>query len=380
MAAAVSEKPCQGLQKVPEKNVRIRHIPRELDAIWGELHRGLDEDQAVTRACMSNLIIYCDDDEQTRDVIEMLPDIVVPHPSRVVLLTGLGQTGEPGLDVFVSGLYSRLPSGLQVSAELIRVIADSTARKRLAPVARAHLVGDLPTTLWWASHQPAPFHGDVFNPLTAMADQIIYDNIGWTEPTRGMQAMSSWVAAQRSEYVIHNLAWRRLKHWRNLLGQVLDPALLPGALSAVTNLHIQHGPHAVAMASLLVGWLAALLGWQVEGGKLATGKQTLWHFSVANRQFPVTLSRVADAAPCALARIEWSWLDAGSERHTVFADLGDDRLGVIEVDLDLPVRAVSVPPATQGVMVAAQMAHRERDRIFERALETGNSMTAVLLK
>ncbi|QLQ32323.1 MAG: glucose-6-phosphate dehydrogenase assembly protein OpcA [Candidatus Thiothrix singaporensis] len=120
------------------------------------MNQELGENQVVTRACMSNLIIYCDDDEQTLKVNEALPRIVSAHPCRVILLTGLGHTGEPGLDVFVSGLYSKLSSGLQVSAELIRVIADASARKRLAPVARAHLVGDLPTTLWWASLEPAP--------------------------------------------------------------------------------------------------------------------------------------------------------------------------------------------------------------------------------
>lgn len=375
----MNEKPGHRLQKVPERNVRIRHIPRELDAIWAGLHQELGEDQIVTRACMSNLIIYCDDDEQTREIEKVLPDIVVPHPSRIVLLTGLGYTGEPGLDVFVSGLYRRLPSGLQVSAELIRVVADASALKRLAPVARAHLVGDLPTTLWWASHQPAPFLSEVFNPLTAMGDQIIYDSYGWTSPTKGMQAMSRWVAAQSSEYVIDNLAWRRLKHWRNLLSQVLDPAVLPGALVAVTSLRVEHGPHAVAMSSLLVGWLASLLGWRVEGGKVVPGKQTVWQFSVSSRQFPVTLTRVEDA-PSAPVRIEWTWRDPQGERRTVFADLGDDRLGVIEVDSDLAGRAVSVPAATQGMMVAAQMAHRTRDHIFERALDTGNLMTGVLLK
>ncbi|MCB1800080.1 MAG: glucose-6-phosphate dehydrogenase assembly protein OpcA [Gammaproteobacteria bacterium] len=375
----MNEKSRQSLQSVPEKNVRIRNIPRELDAIWAGLHQQLTEDQVVTRACMSNLIIYCDDDDQTRDIRRILPDIVTPHPSRVILLTGLGYTSEPGLDVFVSGLYSNLPGGVQVSAELIRVVADSTARKRLAPVARAQLVGDLPTTLWWASHQPAPFLSDVFNPLTAHVDQIIYDSFGWSEPTKGMHAMSRWVAAQSAEYVIDNMAWRRLKHWRSLLSQVLDPAVLPGALAGISRLKIEHGPHAVAMTALLVGWLASLLGWQVKGGKTVPGKQTVWQFGVSGRQFTVTLTRV-EQAPSAPVRIEWSWRGSASDQRIVFADLGDNRLGLIEADSNLPARVVSALPATQGTMVAAQMAHRSRDRVFERALDSGNSMIAVLLK
>lgn len=378
MALVVNEQTRQRLLRVEEKNVRIRNIPRELDTIWAGLQQELGAGQAVTRACMANLIIYCDDDVQTREINEALPYIVLVHPCRVILLTGLGHTGEPGLDVFVTGLYSKLPSGLQVSAELIRVIADASARKRLAPVARAHLVGELPTTLWWASLEPAPFLGEVFNPLTAMADQIIYDSFGWKSPTKGMQAMYRWVKAQSAEYVIHNLAWRRLKHWRNLISQSLNPALLPNALSGVTNLQISHGPSSVAMTSLLVGWLAAMLGWRVDGGKVVADKQTVWQFNIAGRRVPVTLTRLADA-PSGPSLIEWRWRDDGEERRVVFADLGSDRLGVLEAESDIPVRVVLASTGNGAQLVAAQMAHRTRDRIFERALETGNLMTSVLL-
>ena len=375
----MSKSPRHRLQTVAEKNVRIRHIPQELDAIWAGLHGELSEGQAVTRACMSNLIVYCDDDEQTREVMQALPDIVLPHPSRVVVLTGLGHTGEPGLDVFVSGLYSKLPSGIQVSAELIRVVADETARKRLPPVARAHLEGDLPTTLWWASHEPAPSLGDLFHQLTAIADQIIYDSVGWKHPAEGMHAMSRWVAAQSSEYVIYNLAWRRLKYWRALLSQVLDPHVQPGALSGVTEIYIDHGPHAVSMGSLLVGWLASVLGWRVEGGQAVAGKHTVWQFAVDARQVSVTLARSEqlDSAPC---KLRWQWRYQDRDYQAVFADLGDQRLGIIEDESDVPMRVVHTQLSSQGALVAAQMAHRERDLVFEKALETGNAMTRVLLK
>jgi glucose-6-phosphate dehydrogenase assembly protein OpcA len=365
--------------RVPERNVRIRDIPRELDAIWAALQQASAQSHVVTRACMSNLIVYCEDDDQTSGINAALPQIVLSHPCRVLLLTGLGHTTEPGLDVFVSGLYRKLPGGLQVGAELIRVIADDSARLRLAAVARAHLVGDLPTTLWWAATEPAPFVSDVFTPLTKIADQIIYDSWGWNSPSRGMQAMARWVKAQSGEYVIYNLAWRRLKYWRGLLSQSLSPAVLPCALRGVTRLQIEHGPHSVAMTALLVGWLAAMLGWQVEGGKVVTGKQTVWTFNVAGRRIPVTLTRVAEA-PLGPSLMAWHWEEDGVERRAVFANLGAERIGVVAADSDIPMGLVHAPSASEAQLVAAQMAYRTRDNTFERALETGNSMTGVLLR
>ncbi|QLQ32324.1 MAG: glucose-6-phosphate dehydrogenase assembly protein OpcA [Candidatus Thiothrix singaporensis] len=132
------------------------------------------------------------------------------------------------------------------------------------------------------------------------------------------------------------------------------------------------------MSALLVGWLASLLGWRVEGGKVVAGKQTVWQFSIANRRVPVTLTRVAEAPP-GLSRIDWRWREGSVERRAVFANLGAERLGVVEAESDIPVRLIHAPAASQADLVAAQMAHRARDKVFERALETGNSMTNVLL-
>lgn len=132
------------------------------------------------------------------------------------------------------------------------------------------------------------------------------------------------------------------------------------------------------MSSLLVGWLASLLGWRVEGGKVVAGKQTVWQFSIGNRRVPVTLTRLVEAPP-GPSRIDWRWREGSAERRAVFADLGGDRIGVVEVESDIPVRLLHAPAACQADLVSAQMAHRARDRVFERALETGNSMTSVLL-
>src|SRR5438309_11520981 len=42
----------------------------------------------MQRACMSNLVIFCDRPEQARAVEEAVPAIVAEHPARVLLLLG----------------------------------------------------------------------------------------------------------------------------------------------------------------------------------------------------------------------------------------------------------------------------------------------------
>ncbi|OFZ68098.1 MAG: hypothetical protein A2Z01_12435 [Betaproteobacteria bacterium RBG_16_58_11] len=359
---------------LPHK-VSVAQIQHELDGLWESLYQQANEDKAVTRACMSNLIIYCDD-EQIQAIEQAIPAIVQVHPARVIVLSQ-GKTDEPGIEVFVSGEYAELNSGWQVCAEQIRIVADAESSRRLTSVTRAHLIGDLPTTLWWASQQPPPLAGKLFFKLATMSDQIIYDSIGWTNPAQSMKAMSRWVAAERNQHVIFNLAWRRLKPWRRILSQVLDPVVQPGALERVSQVTIEHGPHALPTALLLLGWLASRLGWQPVDGKVLSAKKTVWQFNAAGHQIPVTVSRLEQGEPTT-HKLNWYWRDATGEHKIVFALLGDQRLGIVEDSSDVPVRVTTAPELTHSALVSAQLAHRARDKLFERALEIGNAMTSML--
>lgn len=361
----------------PAQKVRIASIQRELDAIWDDAHKELSGDEIVTRASMSNLLVYCDDDEQAAEVQISIPRIVQSHPSRVLILTGKGSTSEPGIEVFVSGHYRHLTGGWQVSAEQIRVVADGSADKRLPSIARAQLIGDLPTTLWWASRRPPPSAGQLFFQLATLSNQIIYDSVAWINPTKGVQAMSQWVNAQRDEYVVINLAWRRLKPWRSLISQVLSPAVEPGALAHVSRLSIEHGPHALASIYLMLGWLGSRLEWQVKSGKVLPGKQVEFELRSGNRAVSVRIRRL-DSGPCGPIRLEWYWQSDGGEQRAVIADLGDERLGIVEEESDVAVRIVSTPRNDRSTLVAAQMAHRTRDKVFEQSLDKANVLMNVL--
>lgn len=361
----------------PARKVDIAQIQKELDGLWESFEQDVRDGAAVTRACMSNLIIYCDNEAQAQEIEHSIPAVVQVHPARVIMLTGNGRTAEPGLEVSVSGHFFALSDGWQVCAEQICVLSDKDSNRRLPSVTRTLLVGDLPTTLWWASHEPPPVAGKLFFKLATMAEQIIYDSTGWTNPTRGLQAMSRWMAAERSEHVIFNLSWSRLTPWRRLLSQILDPRVQPGALTGVARVHIEHGPHALAMALLLLGWLASRLGWRPLTGKSVPGKELLWKFAVNGHQVPVTLTRLREGIP-APHRIRWFWQDGKTGRCAEVADFGDQRLGIAETCTDVPAHIMHAPEPLTSELVSAQIAHRTRHKVFEEALAVGNTMTSVL--
>src|SRR5262249_12999782 len=149
--------------------------------------------------------------------------------------------------------------------------AGGSAVERLPFAVRSLMIGDLPMNLWWASPQPPPLAGPLLHELSEYAQQIVYDSLGWIEPVRGMGGISSWLEyTERGDgagrwRVASDLNWRRLKYWRRVVAQAIDPASAPGAAEAIAEVLIEHGPHAVTQGWALASWLAQRLDWQIQG-------------------------------------------------------------------------------------------------------------------
>lgn len=361
------------------KRVKIAQIEAGLTGLWSQFNKNINSGETVMRACMSNLIIYCDTTSEADIISQELLDIVDAHPARVLLLIGKGEPKKSTIEAYVSIYHTRVPDGLQVCAERIDVISSAEAAGRLPSVARSQLIGDLPTALWWASRQPPPDAGDVFFELAELADQIIYDNMGWINPTKGVAAMTRWVASQQDQHVVYNLAWRRTATWRKLLSQVMDPLVAPQALTSLRLIEIDHGPHALAMTWLLVGWLGCQLGWQPAEGKTLSNSEMVWRFRKKGHEIKVIARRLSEGEPL-LYRLLMDWSEADMERKTYFERLDHERIGITETRPTATPRVFSALIPKRSTLVSAQLAHRDRDKVFENALRVSNAMTELFQK
>src|SRR5581483_3297516 len=97
--------------------------------------------------------------------------------------------------------------------------------------------------------------------------------------------------------VASDLSWRRLKYWRRVLSQGLDPSSAPGALESITEVLVEHGPHAVTQAWGLVGWLAARLGWKVQAARLEPNVEIRWQVNAGTRLLGVRIHRLSEGPP-----------------------------------------------------------------------------------
>lgn len=361
------------------KKVHVAEIDSEINGLWAQFNSLISSGHTVMRACMSNLIIYCDSPEEAEIVSQELIDIVDAHPVRVLLLIGKGQPQKETVEAFVSIYHTAVPDGIQVCAERIDVLTAPESVGRLPSVARSHLIGDLPTALWWTSRQPPPDAGDMFFELAVLADQIIYDNMGWVNPTKGVATMTRWVASQQDAQVVYNLAWRRTATWRKLISQVLDPLVAPGALNNLRQIELEHGPHALAMTWLLTGWLACQLQWKPTESKSLSGSKMIWQFSKNNEIIKVYARRLPEGEPL-LYRLTFDWSQPGTERKTKFELLDHERIGIIENRPTAAPRVYATHVPKRSALVSAQLAQRDRDKVFESALKLSNAMAEIIRK
>jgi glucose-6-phosphate dehydrogenase assembly protein OpcA len=364
---------------LPAKPVDVAAIEQELLSMWHEPQGDPDAPGTITRACMSNLIVYSATVDEAATMPEEIAVVVQHHPARVLHLVGEGNTGGAPIEAQVSAFCSLVGGGRHVCSEQITLLAaGGGAARRLPSAVRSLLIGDLPTALWWATRIPPPAGGDVFNELTAMTTQVIYESQGWLDPVRDVIATAHWAAGEQTPDVLADLEWRRLKTWRRLISQAFDPAVLPGALQSITEVRLEHGPHALAKTWMLAGWLAAKLGWQPEGGKVAPGVEIAWKFRSASGPVRIVIHRLPEGSPKVRSgSITWK---EGPTPHTLnFVRLGPGRLGIIGEDRTAPPRLQVVPSLSRPELVARQLPDLAPDDLFRETLQVARTMAEALV-
>jgi glucose-6-phosphate dehydrogenase assembly protein OpcA len=362
---------------VPLKEVE-RELDRQLRAAQGSGER------PVQRVRMSNLVIYCDGPEQAARVEAQVPEVVVVHPARVLLL--IPEPGADGPNLTAEVLVRPLGNGhmQHACAEQVTLRAPEGAAYRLPFAVRSLVVGDLPTNLWWAAPSPPPFAGPLLYELAEHAQQIVYDSIGWPDPARGVAGTAAWLEqAERQDVtgrwrVASDLNWRRLKYWRRLLVQALEPGAARGAAESACEVTVEHGPHAVVQAWLLAGWLTQRLRWQVQAGKSSDGTELSWRCRAGGSDVRVRVRRLAQG-PAEVMRVRISCVLEGKPGALNLMIEDGRRLAVVLEGVEGAPRTMTLPPVSAAELVGRQLSDRDRDPVFHESMAVAGAMAQSVL-
>jgi len=361
--------------------VPLGSVEREL----GRRLKRLDgpSESPVHRARMSNLIIYCTDEPHATTVESQIPEIVKIHPARVLLL--VADEHSQLADVKATIHVREAGHGSRLCSEQVTLRGGGHASEHLPFAVRGLLIGDLPTNVWWATPKPPPLAGPVLDDLAENAQQVIYDSLGWADPHRGVSAASTWLSRfERGDddgrwRVASDLNWRRLKYWRRLISQELSPAVNPGAIDSITEIAIEHGPHAVTQAWQLAGWMASRLGWKIQATRFKQGLEIAFQILAPRGTLRLAITRRPEG-PSEICRFRVTCAMGGRLGALNFVSEGGDRLSVQAEGMEAEPRTITVKPASTADIVGRQLSDRDPDPVFREAMIAAHVLAQAVLR
>ena len=249
------------------KEVDIAAIERELTQLWKRAsEEAVAEGSPVVRACSLNFVIVADGSERTPGLEEIISQVTVDHPGRIMVVSIDRRSGTPGINAWVSARCSLpVPGGKQVCCEQINLTASGTDSNRVPSIVTSLLVPDIPTIVLWKA--PLDAHDVILQRLSRVADRVLIDSSEELHPATSLASWGTFVEEEGSLTAFGDLAWTHLTQWRSVLAQAFQPEEVRQHFSSIESVTIEYSSTSSPMHSglsqsfLAVAWLAQALQW-----------------------------------------------------------------------------------------------------------------------
>jgi glucose-6-phosphate dehydrogenase assembly protein OpcA len=249
--------------------LNVQAIENELTALWTANAHETDDDGAIIRARVLNLLTFVLDEEMLRETDEILFDVAAVHPCRALLMLAQAEKEDKDIEAFVSS-RCHLSGGAgrrHLCIEQVTMRASGRYAEELPSAALPLLVPDLPAFLWWRAE--LNFEDLNFRNLARAVDHIIIDSSSMLDIKKETLSLSSFLKRKRNAGLgLSDLNWARITEWRSLVAAFFDSIEHRALLDKIVRVQIDFtsdndaiGPKALLMA----GWLASRLGWTVIG-------------------------------------------------------------------------------------------------------------------
>jgi glucose-6-phosphate dehydrogenase assembly protein OpcA len=369
-------------------HIDVRAIERELSTMWKQLAEDASDahQQAVTRTCVLNLIVVTGGGRAAEHATETVARLTARHPNRAFVISAAPNAHKDVLDAWAQ-MHCQMPSPgrPQVCGEQISIVAHGAAVDRVAGTLLPLLVPDVPVMLWWPHGEPA---GDPrFLKFADFVNRVIVDSATFAAPEAGLARMAALLNRNADTAdlgdepggagtAISDLSWSRLTPWRELTAQFFDaPALIPHlAQIARVGVDYEARPGAAAdrsQALLLVGWLAARLGWRsADPADEQAGTTTLHLASATGAPIAVEL-RPAAPAEDALDRLAALTIECRRARFTIARDHAPDcAVARSEIEGMQPIqRKVRLERLDEADLIGEELRLLGHDRTYEAVLK-----------
>jgi hypothetical protein len=121
------------------------------------------------------------------------------------------------------------------------------------------------------------------------------------------------------------------------------------------------------------------LQWKAIDGKKLSDSELVWRFRSKKKEIKVHVERLSEGEPL-LYQVLFDWSQADQPGRICFERLDHDRIGIVESLSTVPSRVFSSTIPIRSTLISAQLAQRNRDKLFEDALKASQAMSAVFQK
>lgn len=241
--------------------LNVQAVEDELTALWTANVSDKDDDGAVIRSRVLNLIVYVTDEVTLKKTDETVFDIAATHPCRAILLLGEKEKPSKDIEAFVSSRCHLSSNGNRrhLCIEQVTMRASGDYVVELPSAALPLLVPDLHTFLWWCGE--LNFDDDVFKRLSTEVERIVIDSSLMTDTENEITKLAN-LLTQKNAASISDLNWARLTEWRSIIASLFDLHEHRSLLNQISSVEIGFS-RSKNRALMIVGWLASRLDWHL---------------------------------------------------------------------------------------------------------------------
>lgn len=229
-----------------------------------------DQDHPHPRNTVMNLIVSASDEERMKAADRVVETVAAGHPLRaIVILRTADRDGE--IDAEVTTEAHQLLKGAAVQREQVVLRVRGDVATHIASLVEPLLVSDVPTYLWWTGNPPLGEAG--LRDALDVCDVLIVDSAHFDRPEEALLELAALAERLAGRLGLVDLQWWRQRAWREMLAQFFAPVERRewlGRLQRLTIDCVGRGKQSLVASALLVGWLAAALGWRLTGSSRAT--------------------------------------------------------------------------------------------------------------
>jgi glucose-6-phosphate dehydrogenase assembly protein OpcA len=362
--------------------IDVSALERELTSLWKQV--GGEEDSGIIRACLSNFLVYTPDVAGAGKLDEIIIDITSEHPARAILMIADRTAADSKLEATVTS-RCLIPTGMskQVCCEQVTINASGAQVNEMPSAVVPLLISDLPVYLWWRA---VPQLTDkVFERLGEVSNRVIIDTAAFAHSKADLIQLASIIRDNPRWTAFTDLNWSRLTAWRALTAGFYDVPEYRPLLAGINRVTIEYAPLSgdaiPARASILAGWLASRLHWEIGSTKREEGN-TIFEMTSAGRSVTLTLAATTNPEIQAghLASVT---IGTAADSDATFTVARSDDGKRIETKVSLGEkrhlqRVLGYESWNESQLVGRELEILGHDRVFEQAVvAAGDLMNAI---